>query len=564
MKKITIVFGAGLLMATLASAAPADTRLVEAVKARDASTARALITQGVDVNAADGDGSTALHWAASNGDAALADALLKAGASVKAVTRIGGMSPLFLAAKAGNAQIVGALLKAGASATESNTNGTTVLMTAASSGNGPTVALLLDAGADPNAKDVTNGQTALMFAAARNSADAVKLLLAKKADPSATTKVVTLKRVRVDANGDPLPEAEAKAAAEQEKLPGVGFNRDGTPIQRSNDERVFGATVVGGMTALHFAAREGHFDAVRALLDGGADVNLVSGGEQTSPMVEAIINGHLDLAKYLLDHGADPKIANIDRLTALYATIDMRWRHNTWYPQPTIEQEKTGYLDFMTELLDHGADINFRLARKLWFRKFRYGDDWVEPIGATAFWRAAQANDVAAMRLLAARGADPNIPTTHGNTPLMVAAGVGFEYQGTNICPDSRVAAVKYLVDELHANVNSKDDKRYTTLHGAAYVGDNELVKYLVAKGADVKARASGRLGGTQGAEDVPEGTGDSVADMANGPREKSLLHPETLALLEAMGSENSHDCRSTACVNNTKAEKPAEKKPGR
>ncbi len=127
-----------------------------------------------------------------------------------------------------------------------------------------------------------------------------------------------MKRVRVDANGDPLPESEAKptaAAAQPEKLPGVGFNKDGTPIQRSNDERVFGATVVGGMTALHFAAREGHVDAVRALIDGGADVNLVSGGEKTSPMVEAIINGHLDLAKFLLDHGADPKLANIDRLT---------------------------------------------------------------------------------------------------------------------------------------------------------------------------------------------------------------------------------------------------------
>jgi uncharacterized protein len=568
MKTLGIAFGVGLLVAAAAAAAPADTRLVDAVRSRDAATARTLLTQGVDVNAADGDGSTPLHWAAGNGDLALTEALLKAGANVKAVTRIGGMSPLFLAARAGNAAIVNALLKAGASATEANGNGTTVLMVAAASGNGPTVGLLLDAGADPNAKDATNGQTALMFAAARNGAEAVRLLLAHKADASVTTKVVTLKRVRVDANGDPLPETApekpAAKAAGQEKLPGVGFNKDGTPIQRANDDRVFGATVVGGMTALHFAAREGHLDAVRALVDGGADVNLVSGGEKTSPIVEAIINGHIDLAKYLLEHGADPKLANIDRLTPLYATIDMRWRHNTWYPQPTIEQEKTSYLDFMNELIDRGADVNFRLARKLWFRKFRYGDDWVEPIGATAFWRAAQANDVDAMRLLVARGADPNIPTTHGVTPLMVAAGVGFEYQGTNINPDSRGAAVKYLVDELNANVNSKDDKHYTTLHGAAYVGDNDLVKYLVAKGADVKARASGRLGGTQGAEDVPEGTGDTVADMANGPREKSLLHPDTVKLLESMGSENSHDCRSTACVNNTKAEKPADKKAGK
>ena len=438
-------------------------------------------------------------------------------------------------------------------------------MIAASSGNGPSVGLLLDAGADPNAKDVTNGQTALMFAAARNSADAVKLLLARHADPSATTKVLALKRVRVDANGDPLPEGDAKpaaAAAQQERLPGVGFNKDGTPIQRNNDERVFGATVVGGMTALHFAAREGHSDAARALLDGGADVNLVSGGEHTSPMVEAIINGHLDLAKFLLDHGADPKIANIDRLTALYATIDMRWRHNTWYPQPTIEQEKTDYLEFMTELLDRGADINFRLARKLWFRKFRYGDDWVEPIGATAFWRAAQANDVAAMRLLASSGANPNIPTTHGVTPLMVAAGVGFEYQGTNIRPGFARGR-----GEIPGGRSSREREQQgrQALHHAPRrrIRRRQRTGEIPRrKGADVKARASGRLGGTQGPRTCLKARGTRVADMANGPREKSLLHPETVTLLEAMGSENSHDCRSTACVNNTKAEKPG-KKPG-
>ena len=327
---------------------------------------------------------------------------------------------------------------------------------------------------------------------------------------------------------------------------------------------MFGATVIGGMTALHFAAREGAAGAARALVEGGAAVNLVSGSEKTSPIVEAIINGHLDLARYLLQHGADVRLANIDGLTALYAAIDMRWRHNTWYPQPTIEQEQTDYLEFMRELLDHGADVNAPIARKLWFRKFRYGDDWVEPVGATPFWRAAQANDVEAMRLLAAHGADANRPTKHGVTPLMVAAGYGFEYQGTNIKPDSRMAAVKYLVEECRADVNARSDQKYTPLHGAAYVGNDELVKYLVGKGADIKARASARLGGTQGAENVADGQGDTVADMANGPREKSLLHPETVKLLESLGSENSHDCRSTACVNNTRAEKPAAKPQGR
>ena len=209
----------------------------------------------------------------------------------------------------------------------------------------------------------------------------------------------------------------------------------------------------------------------------------MSGGEQTSVIVEAIINGHLDMAAYLLDHGADPSPANIDGLTALYAALDMKWRHNTWYPQPTVDEEKTSYLALMERLIDKGADLNARVRRKLWFRKFRYGDDWVEPIGATTFWRAAQANDVAAMRLLVARGADPQIPTLLGVTPLMVAAGIGFEYQGTNLVPDARLAAVRYLVDELHLDVNARDIQHYTALHGAAYVGENDLVSYLVAEG---------------------------------------------------------------------------------
>jgi ankyrin repeat protein len=553
----------------------ADSRLTDAVKARDLAAVRTLIAQGAAVNAADGDGSTALHWSAANGDVATTNALLQAGANVKAVTRIGGMSPLFMAANNGSAEVIAALLHAGADAKEANANGTTALMMAAAAGSAPGVKTLLDAGADPNARESTSGQTALMFAAARNSADAIRVLLARRADASVTTRVLALKRVRVDANGDPLPDGDADKApakpgdkqpagaapGDGEKLPGVGFDKDGHPLRYKNDERVFGATVIGGMTALHFAAREGAAQAIRALIEGGADLNLVSGSEKTSPIVEAIINGHLDVANYLLGRGADVRLANIDGLTPLYATIDMRWRHNTWYPQPNVEQEKTDYLELITALLDHGADVNAPIARKLWFRKFRYGDDWVEPVGATPFWRAAQANDVDAMRLLASRGADVNRPTKHGVTPLMVASGYGFEYQGTNIKPDSRIAAVKYLVEECHADVNARTDQKYTPLHGAAYIGNDELVQYLVGQGADVKARASARLGGTQGAENVAEGTGDTVADMANGPREKSLLYPKTVALLESLGSDNSHDCRSTACVNNTKAEKPAEKK---
>jgi ankyrin repeat protein len=547
------LFLAGLLLATTMFSTPPDTRLADAAMNGDRAAVLAMLKPGVDVNVAQGDGSTALHWSAYRGDLEMTQALLKAGANIKAVTRIGSMSPLFMAAKGGNAAVIEALLKAGGNALEANANGTTVLMTAASTGNPDAVKVLLDRGADINARDLTNGQTALMFAAAVNRAAVIKTLIARGADPNVTTKVVRMERVQVDANGNPLPPAEGNrggAAAD-------GAQRGGGGGQRGGGDRILGATVRGGLSALHFAAREGQMDAIRELTAGGADVNLQSAGDKTPPITEAIINGHLDIAKYLLDHGANPKIANADGLTPLFATVDIRWRANAWYPQPTIAEEKTDYIAFMKDLLDHGADVNARLGRKLWFRKFRYGDDWVDPNGATAFWRAAQANDVAAMRFLAAHGADPKLATVKGVTPLMVAAGIGFEYQLTNIVPDSRFETVKYLVEEAGNDVNAKDEKDYTTLHGTAYVGDNEVIKYLVGKGANVKARAKGRLGGTQGAEDVAEGQGDTVADMANGPREKSLLHPETVKLLESLGSENSNDCRSTACVNKTKVDKP-------
>jgi uncharacterized protein len=532
--------GGLILVSFLWTARPAvGAQLADAAMRGDAAAVFALLKNGVDVNEAQGDGSTALHWAAYNGDVEMTRALLKAGAGVKAATRIGSLTPLFMAARNGNVEVMEALIQAGANGLDANSNGTTALMMAAAAGNPDGVRLLLEHDANVNALDNTNGQTALMFAAANNSGAAIKVLMARGADPDIRTRAFRLNRVLVDENGNPIPAGTVPGNVADD--PSAG--------------RSLGAPFIGGMTALHFAAREGQMDAVRELVAGRADVNLAS-ADQTPPMTEALINGHVDVARYLLDHGANPNIANSDGLTPLYAILDMRWRANTWYPQPNIAEEKTGYLDFMQALLNRGAHINARLKRKLWFRAFRYGDDWVDTNGATAFWRAAQANDLEAMRFLAAHGADPRIPTEHDVSPLMVAAGLGFEYQHTNIAPDSRLPAIRYLVDELHLDVNARDDMDYTSLHGAAYVGDNDAIRYLVSKGANVKARASGRLGGTFGPSRVPASTGDTVADMANGPREKSLLHPETVKLLEGLGSENSHDCRSTACVNNTRIER--------
>src|SRR5205814_5134017 len=125
----------------------------------------------------------------------------------------------------------------------------------------------------------TNGQTALMFAAAVNSAAAMKVLLSRGADANLITNVVKLERVQVDANGNPLP-----APAEGQR---GGGQRGG-----GGGDRILGATVVGGLSALHFATREGQLDAVRELVSGGANVNISAGGDKTPPITEAIINGH--------------------------------------------------------------------------------------------------------------------------------------------------------------------------------------------------------------------------------------------------------------------------------
>jgi ankyrin repeat protein len=278
------------------------------------------------------------------------------------------------------------------------------------------------------------------------------------------------------------------------------------------------------MTALLLAARDGNAEAVRALLDAGADINQVNAGDKSSPIVIAICNGHFDVAKFLLDRGADPNVKSVDGLGALYATIDTQWAPMGWAPNPITEREKVSYLELMKALLDRGADPNARLTKQLWFRPTHHNQMWIGSTGATPFWRAAQATDLSAMRLLATRGADPKIPSAEGDTALMVAAGLGWAGNFSKNAPDSALDAAKYCL-ELGLPVDTKDVQGYTALAGAAYRGENELVNLLVAKGAPVDARTS---------------RGWSVTDMANGPSLRTsvpLAHPDTVALLRKLGA---------------------------
>jgi ankyrin repeat protein len=594
--------GKGLILGIFAAAllsAASDTRLADAAMQGNQDAVRSLIEQKVDVNAPQGDGTTALHWAAYKDDLGMAKMLLAAGANVKAATRLGAITPLFMACKNGNAAMVELLLKAGADANSADEHLTTALMIAAASGNQDAANELLDHGADINAREGSHGQTALMFAAALNRDAVIKTLLDHGADPSVETKALKLPKPgpRFD---DPMPEEKeskpaggpakeseadqkasldalahsmglkgavyasgkptdsssdlkdlveklsAKVDALEKRLPGEKPKAEDTTSSNFGIVRERGTLDMGGLTALLFAARGGHLEAARALLEGGADINQVSASEKTSALVLATMNGHFDLAKFLVDWGADPNLANNQGLTPLYAAIDLQWAPKGWFPAPGTGQEKVEYLDLTKSLLEAGANPNARITKKLWFRSF--GDhSWIDPTGSTAFWRAAQSSDVEAMRLLVEHGADPDIPTSHGATPLMAAAGIGWGYHYSMNAPDSWMTAVQYCV-QLGADVNAGDDRGYTALHGAAYLGNHEMIDYLIEKGADVKAVAKDK---------------NTVADMANGPTRFGIPHPETVALLEKLGSANSHNCRSDHCLVAPKEDKKAPAKPG-
>src|SRR5262249_47862443 len=154
------------------------------------------------------------------------------------------------------------------------------------------------------------------------------------------------------------------------------------------------------------------------LVESGADINQLCAGDKSSPLVIAISNGHYEAGKYLVEHGANPNLANVDGLTALYATIDMQYAPVSWAPNPLTVQENVGYLELMNALLAHGADPNAKLARKLWFRPTSHNQQWISTVGSTPFWRAAQAADVPAMKLLVEHGADPKIATAGGTTAM--------------------------------------------------------------------------------------------------------------------------------------------------
>ena len=611
MRRTLIISGAigALFLSALMHAAPPTGSVADAAMQGNRDAVRALLKDGADVNTALGDGMTALHYAASKHDVEMAKILLYAGANVKATTRIGGYTPLLIASRDGDAPMIETLLASGADANSATTNGTTALMLASAAGHVDAVKALLAKNANINAKESVKGETPIAFAAAFGRADVIRELAARGADVNLRTRVQDLSAFAKEeqerliaerqqqgggtrGRGEPAeaketkdtkPAADAsKAAVESKDAKPVAATGQTTEAQRGRGgrgrgvdptkqvpglERQYNYTELvgywGGLSPLHLAARQGHVDAVKALVDAGADLNQPTSGDHVTPMLIATINGQFDIAKQLLDRGADSNLAQDNGVTPLYATLNVQWAAKALYPQPrAYEQQKTSYLQFMEALLQKGANPNARLTKKVWYSQYDFDQSGVDETGATPFWRAAYSSDIDAMKLLVKWGADPAIPTIRtpgrvrtgdavreaedvsgvppvpvggpGVPALLAAAGAGYgEGLAANhhrYAPSGMLAAVKYMIEELHLDPNVRDHEGNNAIHDAAARGDVEMIKYLVSKGVDVK---------------VVNREGKTTADMANGPVQRINPWPEALALLETLGAKNNHKCVS-------------------
>ncbi len=451
-------------------AAGADLRFL-AEQGDAAAIARAL-ADGADPHAAGPDGSVPLHWAARQDHLAAAEALLAAGASPMAEDRY-GVTPLYLAAENGNAAMIEAFLAAGGDANAYAPHGETMLMTAARTGVVDAIRVLLEAGAEVDARDREFSQTALMIAVREREVAATELLLEAGADVNAQTRM----------GPEPafVPPCKGTGCGSE----GVGINRGGLPDRGRRDARL------GGMTPLLYAARDGLAELTAVLVEAGADLELAEANGIT-PLLMASLNGHIETARVLLRAGADPNADDFWGRTPLWAAVEYRNldMNNRDQDSPTHNGvDRAPFVPFIEELIAAGADVNARTREVPPSRRWLYslGDvSWVDFTGQTPFLRAALSGDTTVMRLLLAHGADPNLPTFAGTTPLMAAAGVNWVVAQTYTeSPEALLEAVKICL-ENGADINATNSMGLTALLGAANRGSNEIIRYLAANGADL------------------------------------------------------------------------------
>jgi ankyrin repeat protein len=455
-----------------ASPAGKDTRLAEAAMRRDAAAVRSLLDQKVDVNAPGKDGTPALHWLVRVDDVENARLLIRAGADVKLADRY-GVTPLFLACTNGNAAMIRLLLDAGADPNSADPTGETALMTAVKIGNFDAVKTLADRGAKVDAADPAYQQTALMIAVRENHSDVVRFLIQHGANVNAQTRVG-------QTPGWVLPNSVAGFGF------GKGIIRGGLPADRGS--RYF---TPGGLTPLLYAARDGRIEPAKILLDSGADLKHTDPNGIT-PLLMAISNNHPDLAQYLIEKGAEINVSDWYGRTPLWTAVEVR---NMDFDNGSFENgvDREPLLQLIQVLLEKGADPNPRTKESIPIRRFMLRTtgtlEWVDFTGQTPFLRAAYAGDITVMRLLLKYGADPKISTYAGTTPLMAAAGVNWVFDQTYDEGQKNLLEAVKLCYELGLSVNDANSMGITALMGAANRGSDEIIDFLVSKGArlDVK-----------------------------------------------------------------------------
>jgi len=487
-------------------AAGADPRLIKAVRGKDAATVRALIKQRVDVNASQGDGATALHWAAHVDDLTIADLLIRAGAKAS-VANENGFTPLHLACTNRNGAMVERLLSAGADANAASLNGETVLMTCARSGGAQAVKALLVKGARVNAKEQAHDQTALMWAASQRHPEVTELLIEAGAEISARSRTYAQTVV-------------------------------GEQTQRFGREELNYSVLRGGSTPLLFTARSGDTASARLLLAAGANVNdaLPDG---TSALVLAAHSGHGETAAMLLEKGANPNSAD-NGYTALHAAV--------------LRSD----LELVKALLAHKANPDLRTTKGTPIR--RDTTDFNLPvtlIGSTAYLLAARFLEPEIMKALANGGADVKLTMKDGTTALMLATGTSTGNNSTRrgiavidggvVEPESAVLESVAAALELGADVNATNQAGDTALHTAATRGLNTVVQLLADKGAQLNAK--NKRGLTPLAALMPANaavrrrgaaiTAAAIADddTPNEPVAREPAHPDTVALLKKLGA---------------------------
>ena len=486
----------------------ASLSVAEAARQQDKAAIRSLLAAKADVNAPLSDGTTALHWAAETDDAATIDLLIEAGANVKAQDRY-GLTPLYFASTNGNGPIIRRLLKAGADPNAPGAGGETLLMAAVRAGNLDAVKALLQNGASVKTKDTASDQTALMLAVRMNQAETVQLLVEYGSEVNAETRKGKTPAWRP-------PNAGGGSH-------GLGITRGGWP-----DRGVQDATP-GQMTALLYAARDGRLEIARTLLDAKADGNLPD-ANGISPLLMAITNDHIDVARLLIDRGANVKSSDWWGRTPLFTAEEIRDRDYVYGKNYEQGVDRASWLEFIQTLLARGVDVNARTKEYPPIRRWVMPINdisWVDFTGQTTFLRAALGGDVTVMRLLLDHGADSNIATFSGTTPLMAASGINWAVGQTYTeSPEHLLEAVKICLDH-GADVNASNSMGFTAVIGAANRGSNDILELLVSKGAKL---------------DVKDNEGRSPLVWAKGvflatvpPEEK----PKTMALIEKlMGSQ--------------------------